>query len=58
MVKCSFCSENLVQGRGKMFVKVSGDIFYFCGSKCQKNWNMGRLGKETKWTKTFSRVKK
>lgn len=51
MAKCTFCGKTLIQGRGKMFVKVSGDALYFCESKCQKNWNLGRQGKDFKWTK-------
>ena len=37
-------------GRGKMHVKIRGQILYFCNSKCQRNWNLGRAGKFTKWT--------
>ncbi len=40
-----------------MFVKNDGRIFNFCGSKCQKNWNMGREGIKTKWTDTFRKGK-
>ena len=46
-----------MQGRGKMLVKVSGDTFYFCEAKCEKNWKMGRLGKEFKWTKPIKKKK-
>ena len=50
MAKCAFCQNALIPGYGKMYVKVSGDIFYFCNSKCEKNWNLGREGKDFKWT--------
>jgi large subunit ribosomal protein L24e len=50
-MKCSFCGENIPEGRGKMFVKVSGEIFYFCGSKCEKNFMMGREAKKLKWVR-------
>ncbi len=42
----------LVQGYGKMFVKVNGDVLYFCNSKCQNNSRLGRQGKDFKWTST------
>jgi large subunit ribosomal protein L24e len=50
MPKCSFCGQNLAMS-GKMFVKVSGQIFYFCNSKCEANFKMGRDPKKLKWTK-------
>lgn len=34
-----------------MFVKVSGEIFYFCSSKCEKNFMMGRNPRKVKWVK-------
>lgn len=49
MVKCSFCSEELEQGTGKMYVRNDGKIFYFCGSKCDNNFHMGRVPGRQKW---------
>ena len=43
----------LERGAGKMFVRADGKVFYFCRSKCQKNWDMGRVGKEHKWTRLY-----
>jgi large subunit ribosomal protein L24e len=57
-MKCSFCGGNVPDGKGKMFVKKDGKVFYYCNSKCQKNWNMKRLGKKTRWTETFKKLKK
>ncbi len=56
-MKCSFCGETIPKGRGKMFVKSDGKIFYFCNSKCEKNWNLGRQGKKVRWTKIFREMK-
>lgn len=56
-VKCSFCGADVKAGSGKMFVKSSGIVFNFCGSKCQKNWSMGRDGKHVKWTGRFAEFK-
>lgn len=58
MAKCSFCGGNMVAGRGKMFVRTSGQVLHFCTSKCQRNWKLGRQGKFTKWTKNAETEKK
>jgi large subunit ribosomal protein L24e len=57
MARCSFCAERLPEGRGKMFVKADGKIFFFCNSKCHKNWDMGRVGKKVKWTSAHMKEK-
>ncbi len=38
-----------------MFVRNDGRILYFCGSKCERNTEMGREGKRKKWTKFFEK---
>jgi large subunit ribosomal protein L24e len=43
------CKTNMPRGTGKMYVRNDGRIFYFCGSKCHKNWKMGRADKNIKW---------
>ena len=58
MAKCSFCGGTLPEGRGKMFVKNDGRVFHFCQSKCQRNWNLNRQGKNVKWTKKHADLKK
>lgn len=57
MVKCSFCGRKILEGGGKMFVRSDARIFYFCDSKCQKNFKLGREGKNTRWTETFRKGK-
>ncbi len=54
-MKCSFCGGRTPEARGKMFVRNDGKIFYFCNSKCQKNWKLHRVGKNVKWTHTFQK---
>ena len=56
-MKCSFCGSQIREGTGKIFVKADGRIFNFCDSKCQKNWNMGRSGKNAGWTKIARELK-
>ncbi|MBP1909059.1 50S ribosomal protein L24e [Methanolobus bombayensis] len=48
--KCSFCGEFLEPGTGKLFVKKDGSTYYFCSSKCENNFNLGRLPRRTVWT--------
>jgi len=51
MTKCSFCSNELSPGTGKMLVKNDGRIIYFCSNKCEKNLiKLGRNSKNFKWT--------
>lgn len=56
-MKCSFCGGKVPEGKGKIFVKNDGKVNYFCNSKCQKNWRMGREGKETGWTQSFRKFR-
>ena len=51
MAKCSFCSNTLAMGTGKMYVRNDNRVFYFCSSKCQNNFKLGRQAKKFKWTK-------
>jgi len=48
---CSFCKGKIEKGTGRMFVKNDGRVFYFCSSKCFKNWRLGREGKKMRWVK-------
>jgi large subunit ribosomal protein L24e len=57
-MKCSVCKSNINKGSGKMFVRNDGRIIYFCGSKCQKNFNMGREPKKLKWASSEKKAKK
>lgn len=50
-MKCSFCNNEIPKGTGTMYVKVSGQILYFCSSKCEKNLlKLERIPREHKWT--------
>ena len=57
MAKCSFCGDKTPPGRGKMFVKTDGRVFYFHGSKCERNFKMGREGVNVKWTSLYRKKK-
>ena len=54
-MKCSFCGRKIKPGTGKMFVKNDGTVYYWCSSKCEKNFKLGREGKDRKWSKVKGR---
>ncbi len=56
MYTCSFCGEELEEGKGIMFVKNNGEIFYFCSNKCFSNHGMRNPAK-VKWTQRFKQEK-
>ncbi|HLD78520.1 MAG TPA: 50S ribosomal protein L24e [archaeon] len=56
--KCSFCGNPLPFGSGKLFVKNDGRQLFFCSSKCDTNFQMGREGKKMRWTATAHQLKK
>jgi len=49
--KCSFCDLPIELGRGKMYVKRDGTVFYFCSSKCERNMiRLGRKRRKVHWS--------
>ena len=50
-MKCYFCSRKITSGTGKMLVKNDGTVYYWCSSKCEKNYLLGREGKDRKWSR-------
>lgn len=55
---CSFCGKEFERGTGKMFVKLSGAVLYFCSRKCEKNMiKLGRDPKKIRWTKRYRELK-
>ena len=51
MPVCSFCKKAYEFPRGTTVVQKSGDVRYYCSSKCRKNSEMGRVSKKVKWIK-------
>ncbi|MBC7109907.1 MAG: TRASH domain-containing protein [Archaeoglobi archaeon] len=47
--RCSFCGDEIEPGTGKMLVMRSGTIYYFCSSKCEKNFALKRIPRKLKW---------
>ena len=57
MPVCSFCKGTYEFPKGTTVVQKSGDVRYYCSSKCRKNSEMGRLSKKVKWVKKDKKVK-
>ena len=56
---CTFCGNRIKKGTGTMFVKKDGKVFYYCGSKCEKNHlKLKRIPRHTTWTKQYETEKK
>lgn len=36
-MKCSYCANEVPRGSGIMYVHKTGNINYYCSSKCYKN---------------------
>jgi len=49
---CSFCKRKISPGSGYMFATNSGNVLFFCSSKCRKNMlKLKRNPKKYKWSK-------
>ncbi len=56
MARCTFCSAKVPENRGKMFVQTDNIVLYFCASKCERNFMLGRAGKKLKWTESYRKA--
>lgn len=51
-MKCSFCGETIEPGTGKIFVRKTGKVLYFCSNKCEKNMlKLKRRPVDVRWTR-------
>ncbi len=49
---CSFCKKEIEEGTGSMYVKKDGNVYFFCGTKCEKNMiKLKRVPRKVKWVK-------
>lgn len=55
-MKCTFCSNEILPGRGKMLVKNDGTVSVYCNSKCERNAKI-RNPRAVKWTETYRKAK-
>ena len=49
--KCSFCSRVIEPGKGKLYARKDGTVYYFCSSKCEKNVRLGRVTRRVEWAR-------
>lgn len=54
ILACAFCGREIEPGTGIMYVRNDGSILYFCGSKCFKNYRLGRDPRKYKWTAKYA----
>jgi len=47
---CTFCKREFLQGTGLMFIRNDSSIYWFCSSKCRRNFGLGRTPSKMKWT--------
>lgn len=53
--QCAFCAGEIEPGRGVMFVKRDGTVFYFCSGTCRKHQlSYHRVGHQWKWTRAHA----
>ena len=58
MTDCSFCDSEIPKGKGIVFAKKDGTVFYFCSSKCRKNTlKLKREGRRQNWTEASRKFK-
>jgi large subunit ribosomal protein L24e len=54
MVKCSFCGKEKDAYIGVHLLTNTGEVLYFCSSKCRKNsLNLKRDKRNVRWTEAF-----
>jgi large subunit ribosomal protein L24e len=58
MPKCSYCKQMYDVPRGLTYVLASGDILYFCSSKCFKNYKLGRKADKRTWIRKKDKKEK
>ena len=49
MPRCSFCEKNIPENEGTMYVANDGKTHWYCSSKCERNDDLGRIPRKTKW---------
>ena len=58
MPRCTFCRLDYEFPHGVTVVQKSGDIKFYCSSKCRKNAEMGRDNRKVKWVRKAKNIGK
>ena len=58
MPRCTFCKQDYEFPKGVSVVQKSGDIKFYCSSKCRKNAEMGRDNRKVKWVRKAKNLEK
>ena len=54
----SFTGKEIPKGKGLMYVRKDGTVYWFAGKKSEKNFlKLKRSPSETKWTNTYHKEK-
>ena len=58
MTKCVFCGKDESPHKGLHLVTNTGDMKYFCSSKCRRSaLNLKRDKRKVRWTEAFHEVR-
>lgn len=57
MARCGFCGKEIEKGTGIIFVEKIGKVHHFCSGKCERNVELGRIPRHTRWTQEFRKLK-
>jgi len=51
MPKCTFCGKVYPVMKGLSLARNSGEVDYYCSSKCRKNAQLGRKPEKLAWVR-------
>jgi len=53
---CSFCGHPIPPGKGLLYVKSDGTIYYFCSRKCRVYFFQKKDPRKYKWTVWYGKT--
>jgi large subunit ribosomal protein L24e len=58
MTNCTFCSQAIEAGTGKLYIRRDGTMLHFCSAKCKRNQvDLGRVNRHVGWTQAYAEHK-
>ncbi|MEM2876267.1 MAG: 50S ribosomal protein L24e [Candidatus Bathyarchaeia archaeon] len=59
MYRCSFCGEEVKPGKGMIYVRNDGALFWFCSKKCRSSsLKLKRDARKVPWTNYYRKEEK